>query len=97
MKFTAALVVLATLATAVIGAPLPNTNAERLARGLNPNPPVVRRNEGTPAYGMLGFIQESPSSLIHIVYKLLRDQGRRVSRVSTFAFYVVSYVDNMCF
>ena len=55
MKFTTVFVVLATLATAVYGAPMPNTNAERFARGLNPNPPVnlARRDGETPVYGML--------------------------------------------
>lgn len=66
MKFTTGtvLVFLATLATAVSGAPLPVTNAERLARGLNPNPPVVRR-EGTPAYGMLSSIENFLCFFIH--------------------------------
>ena len=58
MKFTTALVVLATLATAVSGAALPLTNGERLARGLNPKPPVnlARRVVGgTTLLGMLMF------------------------------------------
>lgn len=54
MKFTTVLAVLATLATAVIGAPLgapqPQTNAKRLALGLSPNSPV--RRDATHVYGM---------------------------------------------
>lgn len=50
MKFTTAFVVFATIATAVYGAPVPDTNADRLARGLTPKSPVnLARRDGTPA------------------------------------------------
>jgi hypothetical protein len=50
MKFTTAFFV-AILAIAVSGAPQPNTNAERLARGLTPKSPLnlaLRDGGGTP-------------------------------------------------
>ena len=50
MKVTTAFAVLATLATAVYGAPQPITNAKRLAIGLAPNPPV--RRDPTHVHGM---------------------------------------------
>lgn len=52
MKFPTAFVV-AILAIAVYGAPLPNTNAERLARGLTPKSPVnlALRDTGSPVNG----------------------------------------------
>ncbi|KAF8905302.1 hypothetical protein CPB85DRAFT_1437379 [Mucidula mucida] len=44
--------VLFTLAVAVFGAvsasPVPDTNANRLARGLPPRPPTMRRNVNVP-------------------------------------------------
>lgn len=53
MKFTSVFVVLSTLAIAVLSAPLPNTNAERLARGLTPKSPVnLALRAGTGVYGM---------------------------------------------
>ena len=69
MKFTTVFVVLATLgAAAVSGLPLPATNAERIARGLTPKPPVnlARRDAlgGSPVLGMLMFYRESSSFLI---------------------------------
>lgn len=64
VKATVLLALANTLISAVSALPVLETNAQRMARGLTPNPPVHLARRATAVWGRYYFINDPPFSLM---------------------------------